>query len=213
MTKLRLGVQISGRGSNLQALIDACRDPEFPAEIAIVISNVPSVHGLTRAEDAHIATRVIPHKDFPTREAFEEALDTAHRNMGVDLICNAGFMRIITPYLVGRWRGKMINIHPSLLPDFPGLHTHKKAIEAHKAFAGCTVHYVEEGVDSGAIILQAKVPVLKGDTEDVLAARVLEAEHKIYPLSVRFIADGDVRYDKGSVIRSEKAKAALESLT
>jgi phosphoribosylglycinamide formyltransferase-1 len=155
---------------------------------------------------------VIPHKDFPSREKFEEALDTAHHNVGVDLICNAGFMRILSPYLVKKWQGKMINIHPSLLPDFPGLHTHKKAIEAGKKFAGCTVHYVEEGVDSGAIILQAKVPVEPGDTEDSLAARVLTAEHIIYPLSIKLIAEGDVRYDKGQIIRSEKAKAALESL-
>src|SRR5262249_22086461 len=147
----------------------------------------------------------IPHKDYANKAAFEEAVNAALRQAGVELICLAGFMRIVGPVLLNAWRGKMINIHPSLLPNFPGLDTHKRALEAKHAQAGATVHYVEEGVDTGAIIMQGAVPIESGDTEESLAARVLKLEHKIYPLAVSLIASGDVRYDNGAVIRTIKA--------
>ncbi|HVY12170.1 MAG TPA: phosphoribosylglycinamide formyltransferase [Alphaproteobacteria bacterium] len=212
MAKLKIGVQISGRGSNLQALIDACRDPDFPAEIALVISNIPGAGGLERAKQAGIPTEVISHKNYATKQAFEEAIDAAHRKAGVELVCLAGFMRIISPYFVGRWRGKLINIHPSLLPAYPGLHTHQRALEAGEKFTGCTVHYVDEGMDTGDIILQAKVPVLPGDDEATLAARVLGFEHKIYPLAVRLISDGDVRYESGKAVLSERGRQRVQAL-
>jgi phosphoribosylglycinamide formyltransferase-1 len=210
MKKLRLGVMISGRGSNLQALIDACQNPDFSAEIAVVISNVPGAAGLERAEKANIPTLVVPNKEFSSREEFEEALHGAHQDLDVDLICLAGFMRILN-VLPGWWRGKIINIHPSLLPAYPGLNTHQRALDANELYAGCTVHFVEDGVDTGPIIAQAKVPIQPGDTEEILAARVLGFEHKIYPLAVRLIADGDVRYEDGAIVRTDKGKAALES--
>ncbi len=198
--KLKLGVQISGRGSNLQALIDACANPNFPAEIVLVVSNVEGAGGLERAERAGIPTTTIPHKKFPSRQAFEETLDEAHRQAGVELICNAGFMRVLSPYFVGRWQGRMINIHPSLLPSFPGLDTHNRAIQAGVKFTGCSVHYLENEVDGGAIIVQAAVPVLPTDTEDTLAKRVLEHEHQIYPLAVKLIAEGKVAYENGKAV-------------
>lgn len=200
LKKLKLGVQISGRGSNLQALIDACADKNFPAEIVLVISNVAGAGGLARAEKMGIPTTVIPHKDFINKQAFEEALDAAHRAAGVDLICNAGFMRIISSWLVTRWQGRMINIHPSLLPSFPGLDTHARAIKAGVMFTGCTVHYVETEVDAGAILVQAAVPVHGNDTEESLASRVLAQEHKAYPLAVRLIAEGAASYQDGKVV-------------
>ncbi len=203
MCKLKLGVQISGRGSNLQALIDACADKNFPAGIVLVISNVAEVEGLAKAKAAGLPTLTLPHKNYPTREAFEAALDEAHTRAGVELICNAGFMRIISPYLIGRWRGRMINIHPSLLPSFPGLHTHQRALDAGALFTGCTVHYVEEEVDAGAMIVQAAVPVLSDDTQSSLAERVLAFEHKAYPHAVRLIAQGRVSYRDGKVIRHD----------
>lgn len=192
--KLKLGVQISGRGSNLQALIDACTEPDFPAGIVLVISNVEGAPGLARAEAAGIQTRTIPHKSFSSREEFEEALDAAHRLAGVELICNAGFMRMMTPLMIGRWQGRIINIHPSLLPEFPGLNTHARALAAGAKKSGCTVHFMENEMDTGEIILQAEVPVLPGDTAETLAARILEAEHKTYPEAVRLIAEGKIRY-------------------
>ncbi|NDE90774.1 MAG: phosphoribosylglycinamide formyltransferase [Alphaproteobacteria bacterium] len=203
MKKLKLGIQISGRGSNLQALIDACADKDFPAEIVLVISNVADVEGLARAQRANIPTLTLPHKTFPNREAFEKAIDEAHRKAGVELICNAGFMRIISPYLINQWRGRMINIHPSLLPAFPGLDIHQRVLQSGTLFSGCTVHYVEEAVDGGAIIAQAVVPVLPDDSEDRLAARVLKQEHQLYPMAVRLIAQGKITYQDGKVIRND----------
>jgi phosphoribosylglycinamide formyltransferase-1 len=201
MQKLKLGIQISGRGSNLQALIDACADKNFPAEIVLVISNVSNVEGLARAQRANIPTQTIPHKNYESREAFEAALDAAHHSAGVELICNAGFMRILSPYLINRWRGKMINIHPSLLPAFPGLHTHERALESGALFTGCTVHYVEEVVDAGAMLIQAAVPIVPQDTPATLAARVLTFEHQAYPAAVRMIAEGRVVYENSKIIR------------
>jgi phosphoribosylglycinamide formyltransferase-1 len=193
MVRLKLGVLISGRGSNLQALIDAAADPSFPAEIAIVISNKADALGLVRAAEAGIATRVIPHREFPNRAAFDAALDTSLRDAGVELVCLAGFMRLLTPGFAQLWHDRLINIHPSLLPAFKGLSPHADALAAGVRFSGCTVHYVRPEMDAGPIILQAAVPVLEGDSEDDLAARILTAEHRSYPLAVRLIAEGRVR--------------------
>jgi phosphoribosylglycinamide formyltransferase 1 len=201
MAKLKLGIHISGRGSNLQSLIDACADKNFPAEIVLVISNVADVQGLERARRANIPTLTIPHKSFADKQAFEAAIDNAHCAAGVDLVCNAGFMRVISPYLISRWRGRMINIHPSLLPSFAGLHTHQRVLDSGALFTGCTVHYVEEEVDAGAMIVQAAVPVLPKDTEESLSARVLGYEHQIYPYAVRLIAEGKIKYEEGKVVR------------
>jgi phosphoribosylglycinamide formyltransferase-1 len=193
MAKLKLGVLISGRGSNLQALIDAAADPAYPAEIALVISNKADAGGLVRAEAAGIATKVIPHKEFASREAFDAALDKALRDAGVGLVCLAGFMRLLTPGFSQGWHDRLINIHPSLLPSFKGLDSHAQALKAGVRFSGCTVHFVRPEMDAGPIILQAAVPVHDGDDEDRLAARILEAEHKSYPLAVRLIAEGRVK--------------------
>lgn len=179
--KMRVGVLVSGRGSNLQALLDACAAPDFPAEIALVISNIPEVYALERAAKAGVPTQVIRHKDFASREDFDAALDAALRQAGVELVCLAGFMRLLTPGFTEAWRDRLINIHPSLLPSFRGLHTHERALEAGVRLHGCTVHVVRPELDEGPIIVQGAVPVLPGDTPDTLAARVQAAERELYP--------------------------------
>jgi len=188
----KVGVLVSGRGSNLQALLDACADPAFPAEIVLVIANIPGVFALERAEKAGIGTLVIPHKGFPSREAFDAEMDRALRAAGVEIVCLAGFMRLLSAGFVQSWRDRMINIHPALLPAFKGLHTHRRAIEAGVKLHGCTVHLVTPDLDDGPILVQAAVPVLATDTEDSLAARVLEQEHLAYPLALRLLAEGRV---------------------
>ena len=190
MGRLKVGVLISGRGSNLQALLDACADPAFPARIALVISNVAGAQGLERAEAAGVATCVIDHKRFPSREAFDAKMDEALRDAGVELICLAGFMRLLSTGFVESWRGKMINIHPSLLPAFKGLRTHAQALAAGVKQHGCTVHWVTPDLDGGPTILQGTVPVLEDDTEEILAERVLAVEHRLYPQALRLIAEG-----------------------
>ena len=189
MARLRVAALISGRGSNLQALIDACRQPDFPAEIVLAVSNVPGAAGLERAARAGIATRTIDHRAFQGREPFEDALDAALSAARVELVCLAGFMRILTTPFVQRWQGKLINIHPSLLPKYPGLDTHARAIADGEAFAGCTVHYVVPEVDAGPTIVQASVRIQPNDTAATLAARVLKVEHRCYPLALRLIAE------------------------
>lgn len=189
---LKLGILISGRGSNMQALIDAAKQPGYPAKIVCVIANDPAAKGLERAQAANIPTHIINHRDFKSREAFDQALDAKLKENDVQLVCLAGFMRLLTPWFTERWRDRLINIHPSLLPSFPGLDTHKKAIAYGVKFTGCTVHFVRAEVDHGPIIIQAAVPVMSDDTEDVLAARVLQAEHTIYPEAVRLIAENRV---------------------
>jgi len=181
VNKKRIAVLISGSGSNLQALIDACAEPGYPAEIVLVLSNRETAYGLSRAREKNIPTHVISHKAYPSRETFDEAMDTVLRAHNVELVCLAGFMRVLSAAFVEKWQGKMINIHPSLLPKHKGLHTHQRAIDAGDTEAGCTVHWVATEVDGGEIILQARVPVLPDDTEDSLAARVLSEEHIIYP--------------------------------
>ena len=190
MARLKVGVLISGRGSNLQALLDACADPAFPAEIALVISNVADAHGLDRARAAGIETRVINHKEYPSREAFDAEMDRALRAAGIELVCLAGFMRLLSVGFVESWQGRMINIHPSLLPAFKGLRTHAQALAAGVKLHGCTVHYVTPALDDGPIIAQGAVPVLAGDSEEDLAARVLAVEHRLYPLALKAIAEG-----------------------
>jgi phosphoribosylglycinamide formyltransferase-1 len=197
--KLRLGVLISGRGSNLQALIDACAGPDFPAEIALVIANVEGAYGLERAAKAGIPTRVIDHKPFASRGEFEAALTEALRDAGCGLVCLAGFMRLLTAPFVEAWWDRLINIHPSLLPAFRGLHTHERVLAYGARFSGCTVHFVRPAMDDGPIIVQAAVPVLDGDDAYGLAARILAQEHRIYPLAVRLIAERRIRVEEPRV--------------
>ena len=193
---MKIGVLISGRGSNLQSLIDAAARPGFPAKIALVISNIPGVYGLERAKLAGIPACVVDHKSFAgNKAAFEDALNAELSAAGVELVCLAGFMRLLTEGFVNRWHDRLINIHPSLLPSFKGLHTHERAIEAGVRFGGCTVHFVRPAMDDGPIIVQAAVPILTDDTADTLSARVLAEEHRIYPLAVKLIAEGRARVD------------------
>ncbi len=201
MAKLKLGVLISGRGSNLKALIDAAADPDYPAEIVLVISNRADAGGLAHAEAAGIPTRVILHKQFADRDSFDAALDAALAEADVELVCLAGFMRLLSAGFAERWCDRLINIHPSLLPAFKGLDSHAQALATGVKFSGCTVHFVRAEMDSGPIIVQAAVPVLDHDTEDSLAARILKAEHRSYSLAVRLIAEGRVRIiDEKAVI-------------
>ena len=190
MAKQRVAILISGRGSNMASLIAAAKDDSYPAEIALVVSNRPDAAGLDHAKRQGIATAVVDHTRYgKDRAAFEHALQdvlTAHR---IELVCLAGFMRLLTPWFVGQWQGRMLNIHPALLPAFKGLHTHERALEAGVKTHGATVHFVSAEMDSGEIIAQAEVPVLAGDTPDTLAARVLEAEHRIYPQALRQVAE------------------------
>lgn len=210
---LKIGVLISGRGSNLQALIDACADPDFPATIAIVITNKADAQGLARAEKAGIPTTIITHTDYDSRESFDDALTTALANAGVELVCLAGFMRLLTPSFVTYWHDRLINIHPSLLPSFKGLHTHEAALKAGVKISGCTVHFVRHEMDVGPIIMQAAVPVLDTDTPDTLASRILEQEHRCYPQAVRLIAEGRVavRDERVTIAETSEIGTALLS--
>jgi phosphoribosylglycinamide formyltransferase 1 len=190
MARLRVGVLISGRGSNLQALIDAAADPGYPAEIVLVISNRAEAAGLQRAAQAGIAHRVIAERD---RAAFAAAADRALEQSGVELVALAGFMRLLDAGFVEGWHDRMINIHPSLLPAFPGLHPQRQALAAGVRFSGCTVHFVRVEVDTGPIVAQAVVPVRDDDDEDLLSARILAAEHRLYPLALRLYAEGRLK--------------------
>jgi len=200
MTKLKLGVLISGRGSNLQALIDACASAAYPAEIVLVISNRPNAQGLERARSADIPTQVIEHTAYSDRESFDRDVDTALRAAGVELVCLAGFMRLLSAWLVEQWPDHIVNIHPSLLPAFKGTDSHAQALAAGVEVSGCTVHFVVPEMDAGPIIAQAKVPVLPDDDEDSLAERVLTAEHQCYPHAVRLIAENRVTVADGRVV-------------
>lgn len=203
MTKKRVAVLISGRGSNMVALIEAAKAKDYPAEVVLVVSNLPDASGLDRARQDGIATAVVDHRTFGNdREAFEHALDKELQAHRIALICLAGFMRLLTPWFVTRWSGRMLNIHPALLPQFKGLHTHRRAIETGVERHGATVHFVVPEMDSGPIIVQDSVPVLKGDTEDSLAARVLAVEHRIYPQALRLVAEGRVVLNTNTVSKS-----------
>ncbi|PTW60026.1 phosphoribosylglycinamide formyltransferase-1 [Breoghania corrubedonensis] len=204
----RVGVLISGRGSNLAALIEAAKNNDYPAEIALVLSNRPDAAGLTHAGEAGIATAVVDHKSFAgDREAFERALDASLREHDIEIVCLAGFMRLLTPWFVDTWAGRMINVHPALLPSFRGLDTHARAIEAGVKLHGATVHYVTSDMDAGPIIMQGAVPVLSTDDEKALAARVLGVEHQLYPQALALIASGRTRIEDGRVVVSEAAEA------
>ncbi|SMF83284.1 formyltetrahydrofolate-dependent phosphoribosylglycinamide formyltransferase [Tistlia consotensis] len=205
MSRTRVGVMISGRGSNLQALLDAAARPDYPAEIALVLSNVAGVQGLARAKAAGVPTAVVPHRDFADRESFEREVTARLEAAGCTLVAQAGFMRVVTPWFVAHWRDRLINIHPSLLPAFPGLHTHERALQAGVRLHGCTVHFVRDEVDQGPIIGQAAVPVLPGDHPDDLSARVLTAEHLLYPRCLTLVAAGRTRIEAERVIHDAGA--------
>ena len=188
MTKTKAAIFISGRGSNMMALVEAAKTPDFPAEFVLIVSNDPKAAGLDWAAAQGIKTFALDHKPFgKDREAHERLIDAELRGNGVEFICLAGYLRVLTPWLVQQWEGRMINIHPALLPDFKGLHTHERALEAGVIEHGATVHWVSSGVDEGEIIAQARVPVLEGDTADMLATRVLAEEHRLYAQAVRKI--------------------------
>lgn len=207
-TPLSLAVLISGRGSNLQSLIESCAREDFPARIAVVISNRPEAAGLDRARKAGIPTEIVDHRLFKDRESFEGALDATLRRYPLDLICLAGFMRILTSGFVEKWPDRIINIHPSLLPDYKGLDTHARALADGRAEAGCTIHFVRPAMDDGPILLQKRVAVQPQDTVDTLAARVLEQEHIAYPEAVRLIAEGRVRIEGERVVLSSPSPAS-----
>jgi phosphoribosylglycinamide formyltransferase-1 len=204
--KKRTAILISGRGSNMQALAAAARAADFPAEIVLVVSNRPDAAGLEWATANGLATLAIDHMAHATRAAFESTLQDALDAANVELVALAGFMRLMTPAFVRHWRDRMINMHPSLLPSFKGLHTHEQALAAGVRIAGCTVHFVRAEMDTGPIIAQAAVPVLSGDTPATLAARVLEAEHTLYPAALRLVASGQVRCQDDKIVMSEDVK-------
>ena len=190
MRRIRTAVLISGNGSNLQALIDAAQAADYPAEIALVISNRVDAFGLTRAAGANIESLVIPHKNYPTREAFDAAVSDALTQHHIELVCLAGFMRVLSDGFVQRWQGKLLNIHPSLLPKYKGLDTHQRALDAGDAEHGASVHWVTTELDSGEIILQQRIPILAGDTAESLKERVHALEHSIYPQALKKVAKG-----------------------
>jgi phosphoribosylglycinamide formyltransferase 1 len=195
MSKTRVAVLISGRGSNMTALIEAAKAKDYPAEIVLVLSNEPDAVGLARARESGITTAVIDHRPFGgDRGAFERALDDVLGKYRIDIVCLAGFMRLLTGWFIGRWRGRILNIHPALLPEFKGLHTHRRALAAGVKRHGATVHFVVEETDAGPIISQQSVPVLPDDTEETLAARVLQIEHRIYPEALRLVAQGRAKF-------------------
>ena len=188
MIKKRVGILISGRGSNMRALVEAARNPEYPVEIVCVVANKPDAGGLEYARTQGIKAHVVNHKDYTKREEFDAALNDYLQSQKLDLVACAGFMRIMTPVLIAPWQGRMINIHPSLLPLYKGLHTHERALAAGDKEHGCSVHFVTLELDGGPIIAQARVPILSGDTPDILTERVLVEEHKLYPMALAKVA-------------------------
>jgi phosphoribosylglycinamide formyltransferase-1 len=198
--KKRTAILISGRGTNMAALIEAAWAADFPAKIVLVFSNVETALGLRTAQAAGIRTQALSHKEFASREEFDAAIDEALEALDVDLICEAGFMRIHSDGFVRKWEGKMINIHPSLLPAFKGLKVHEQALAAGVRISGCTVHFMTAELDGGPIIAQAAVPVLANDTADTLAARILLEEHRIYPEALKLVAEGKVVLRDGKVV-------------
>ncbi len=202
--KRRLAILISGRGSNMQAFIDACAEGSLPAEIAVVVSNKPDAAGLERAAKAGIPTACVNHRNYDSREAFDAALLACLAPYEPDLVILAGFMRILTPVFIEPYAGRLLNIHPSLLPKYPGLNTHQRALDAGDTHAGVTVHFVTPELDGGPPIIQAKVAIEPGDTADTLAARILEQEHRIYPIAVQWHLSDQLRLTaKGAVLNGE----------
>ncbi len=209
---LRIGVLASGGGTNLQAIIDRCQDGSLAAEIVVVITNNPAAGALARAGSAGIQTLCINHRDFSNREEFDKAVVKALQEARVELVVLAGFMRIISQTFIDAFPERIINIHPALLPAFPGLHVQQQAIDYGARFSGCTVHFVDGGVDTGPIIIQAVVPVLPEDTAETLATRILEQEHKVYPRAIQLIAEGRVRVDDRRVTIEPACPPELTSL-
>ena len=205
MQKRRVGILISGRGSNMQALVQAMRRPGFPAEPVIVVSNRSEAEGLAWAKAQGVATHAVDHKLYANRMAFEARLHQTLLDANVDLICNAGFMRMLTGGFVDRWKDRQLNIHPSLLPAFPGLDTHQRVLDQGPLITGCTVHFIRTEMDAGPIIAQAAVPVMPGDTAETLAARVLDAEHRLYPHALHLVASGAVRIVEERVVMAAPA--------
>lgn len=211
MKRIKLAVLISGSGSNLQAIIDACGQEDYPAEICCVISNKADAYGLERAKAATIPHVTIRHNDFADRESFDQAMDAIIREHEAELVCLAGFMRLITPWFIDKWHNKLVNIHPSLLPSFKGLHAQEQALNSGVTIAGCTVHFVRQEMDSGPIIIQAAVPVLTRDTTDSLTMRILTQEHLIYPAAIRMIAEGELTIN-GDTLVWNKTTPSLASI-
>jgi phosphoribosylglycinamide formyltransferase 1 len=207
---LKLGVLVSGRGSNLQAIIDAIEAKELAAEIRLVVSDQPEAYALERARTHGIPTATFDVRDHPSREAFDHAIIQSLRDHEVELVCLAGFMRILSPHFIREYKSRVINIHPALLPSFPGLHVQRKALEYGVKFSGCTVHFVDEGMDTGPIIIQAVVPVLDEDTEDTLTARILRLEHQIYPRAIHLIAQDRLQIEARRVFCKGSEKQARE---
>lgn len=197
--KKRIAILISGRGTNMVSLAEAARAPDYPAEIVLVVSNRPNAPGIARAQALGLKTTVIDHKDFPSREAFDEAVEAALLTERVELVCQAGFMRIQSAPFATRWIGRQLNIHPSLLPLFKGLHPHRQAIDAGVRISGCTVHFVTPELDAGPIVAQAAVQVLATDTAATLEARILLAEHQLYPHALLLVASGSAVLDGARV--------------
>jgi phosphoribosylglycinamide formyltransferase 1 len=209
----RTAVLISGRGSNMRSLLEAAKSPRYPAEIALVLSNRPDASGLETAKAEGVATAAVDHKIYAGRAEFEASLQIVLDTHRIELICLAGFMRMLTPAFAEAWKGRMLNIHPALLPAYKGLHTHERALADGVRIHGCTVHFVVAGVDEGPIVVQAAVPVMDDDTTETLGSRVLEQEHKIYPAALSLVASGDVRLEGARVLidRPYRAPSALVS--
>ncbi len=206
MKKHKIVVLISGGGTNLQSIIDACENGQIPCKIALVISNREGVHGLTRAKNHNIPTAFVDHREFASREDFERELIRQIRKTGAELICLAGFMRVLTPLFVNEFKNRIINIHPALLPSFPGIGGNKQAIDYGVKFSGATVHFVSEGTDTGPVIIQAVVPVYDDDTEETLARRTLAQEHRIYPLAIKYFFEGRLEIRGRKVILRDAAR-------
>ncbi len=193
MNKIKLAIFISGTGSNMLAILNACKNADYPAEISLVLSNNPDALGIKTAQENNIPTEIVNHKDFSTREDFESEIIARLEKYEIDLIVLAGFMRILTPFFIEKFPDQIINIHPSLLPDYKGLNTHERAINDGKKEAGCSIHFVNADLDSGPVILQKRVPIISGDTPETLANRVLEQEHKAYPEAIKIIASSIIK--------------------
>ena len=194
--KIKLAILISGRGSNMESLIRACADPDFPAQVAIVISNKPDAPGLEKAEKMGISVLALDQKAYTQRSEFENSLHKTLIGNNIDLVCLAGFMKILSPDFVRKWTERILNIHPSLLPDYPGLNTYERALADKRTESGCTIHFVTAEMDAGPVILQHRVPILPDDTPDMLAIRILEQEHIAYPLALRRVAENLLKSDR-----------------
>lgn len=205
MSRARVAVLASGSGTNLQALLDAAKEPRYPADIVVVLSNVPTAFALERARRAGVPTEVLEHRAFPSREAFDAAMVARLQEHRVEWVCLAGFMRLITPVFLRAFPGRVLNVHPALLPAFPGMHGVRQALECGVKVAGCTVHFVDAGTDTGPIIAQAAVPVLDSDDEASLSARVLEQEHRLYVESLARVIRGEVRVEGRHVVAARPA--------